>query len=96
MLKPEFATEKLGTRTIEGITAEGTRNTVTLPAGIQGGGQPVVTVSETWFSPELKVTVLFKESDPRFGERTTKLANVNRGEPAEALFKLPADYKIAE
>ena len=95
MLKPEFATEKLGTKTIEGVTAEGTRNTVTL-TGMQGGGQPIVTVSENWFSPELKVTVLFKENDPRFGERTMKLTNISRSEPPAALFTLPADYKVAE
>ena len=96
LAQPESKTEKLGTQTIEGVSAEGTRQTTTLPAGLTGGNGPAVTVSETWFSPELKVTMLSKENDPRLGERTTKLVNVNRSEPSATLFAPAADYKVVE
>jgi len=33
-------------------------------------------------------------SDPRFGESVYRLTNINREEPARALFEAPADYKL--
>lgn len=81
-------------QTFEGVAAEGTRTTVTIPAGQIGNEQPIVTVSERWYSPDLQVTVMTTRSDPRTGTTTYKLTNVNRSEPAPSLFQVPADYKI--
>lgn len=92
--RPEFSTESLGTRVIEGVVAEGTRHTTTFPVGAFGNDRPITTVSESWFSPELKVTVLSKSSDPRSGETITRLQNINRNEPDPSLFQVPADYQI--
>jgi hypothetical protein len=86
--------EHLGTQSIEGVLAEGTRTTVTIPAGQIGNDQPITTVSERWYSPELKVTVMTKRSDPRTGTTTYTLKNINRSEPSLALFQVPPDYKI--
>jgi hypothetical protein len=87
-------TESLGTKTVEGVTAEGTRTTVTIPAGQQGNELPMQTVTESWYSPDLQMAVLFKRSDPRTGETVTRYTNIVRTEPAHALFEVPADYKI--
>jgi hypothetical protein len=95
-LQPDVTTEKLGTKTMEGISVEGTRRTATLQVGMEGGNKPIVMVSESWYSPELKVTMLSRESDPRLGERTTRLTNVNRSEPSAALFAPPADYQVVQ
>ena len=86
--------ESLGRQTIEGVPADGTRTTVTIPAGQAGNDQPIVTVLESWYSPDLQTTVLSKRSDPRIGETVTRLTNIGRGEPAHSLFEAPADYKI--
>jgi len=86
--------EHLGTQMMEGVSAEGTRTTVTIPAGQIGNEQPIVTVTERWYSPELQVTVMTKRSDPRTGTTTYKLTNINRAEPSPALFQVPADYTI--
>lgn len=93
---PEISRESLGTQSIEGITAAGTRMTITYPEGLMGNDRPITTVSETWTSPELKITVLSKVSDPRNGDSTTKLTNVSRTEPEPALFEIPADYTIVD
>ncbi|MFO1316500.1 MAG: hypothetical protein U1F58_12930 [Burkholderiales bacterium] len=85
-------TKSLGTREFEGIKAEGTLTTHTIPAGAIGNEKPIVVTSERWFSPELHVVVFAKTSDPRAGETTYRLTNVKRGEPAPDLFKVPADY----
>ncbi len=93
---PEFSHESLGTQTIEGINAQGTRTTVTYATGTIGNDRPMTTVTETWMSPELQVMVLSKTSDPRNGETTTKLTNFSQSEPDAALFQVPADYTIQD
>ena len=92
--KANTKVEHLGTQTIEGVSAEGTRITVTIPAGQIGNELPIVTVSERWYSPELQVTVMSTRSDPRTGTTTYKLTNINRAEPSPTLFQVPADYTV--
>lgn len=86
--------ESLGTAFMEGITAEGTRTTMTIPAGQIGNELPIHIVSERWFSPDLKVLVMSRQSDPRFGETTYRLTNLNRAEPPPHLFEIPADFTV--
>lgn len=86
--------EDLGTQTIEGVAAAGTRTTTVIPAGAIGNLQEIRIVSEQWFSPDLQVLVMTRHSDPRSGETTYKLTNIVRAEPDPALFIVPADYTI--
>jgi hypothetical protein len=88
--------EKLGKQMIEGVEAEGQRATLTIPAGEIGNEQPISIVSENWYSPELKVTVMTRHSDPRMGETVYKLTNINRAEPPSSLFQVPSDYTVKE
>ena len=88
--------EELGKQTIEGVEAEGTRYVTTLAAGEIGNELPIEMVFETWFSPELQTVVMSKHSDPRFGENTYRLTNINRSEPAHSLFEVPSDFTIQE
>lgn len=94
--EPATRTERLGERDLEGVRAEGTRTTVTVPAGTIGNQSPIETVSERWYSPELQVVVLTRRSDPRFGETTYRLTNIVRGEPSPDLFEIPPGYRIEE
>jgi hypothetical protein len=87
-------TEQLGRQIIEGVEAEGTRSTVTIPVGKVGNDRPIEIVSERWYSPELQVVVLSKHSDPFAGENVYRLTNITRGEPAASLFEVPADYAV--
>ena len=89
-------TESLGRQSIEGVPADGTRTTMTIPAGRMGNELPIQIVSEHWYSPELQTMVLSRRSDPRMGETVTKLTNVSRNEPSRILFEAPADYKVTE
>jgi hypothetical protein len=89
-------TESLGTQVIEGVSAEGTRVTRTIPAGQIGNDKPIEIVSERWYSPDLQMLVMSRRSDPRFGETTYKLTNVQRTEPAASLFEVPSDYAVKE
>lgn len=85
--------EDLGTQTLEGILAEGKRETITIPAGQIGNERPIDIVSESWYSPELHIIVLRKRSDPRSGESVYRLTDIRRGEPDASLFQVPNGYK---
>lgn len=88
--------ESLGKQVIEGVEAEGTRTTITIPAGKIGNEREINIVTERWFSPELQVVVYSKRSDPMSGETTYKLTNINRDEPQHSLFEVPAGYTARE
>jgi len=90
------AIEHLGKQIVEGVEAEGTRSTITIPAGQIGNDLPLNIVSERWFSPELKVLVLSRQTDPRFGETTYRLTNIVRAEPSPDLFEPPPDFRVVE
>ena len=87
--------ESLGKQNIEGVEAEGTRTTITIPAGEIGNERDIQIVSERWYSSELQTVVMTRHSDPRFGETVYKLTNINRSEPALTLFQVPSDYTVA-
>ena len=88
--------EQLGKQIIEGVEAEGTRTTVTIPAGEIGNERPIEIVSERWYSPELQLVVMTRHSDPRMGETTYKLTNINRADQPKSLFEVPAGYTVKE
>jgi hypothetical protein len=94
--KAETKTEKLEARSVEGVQAEGSRTTTTIPAGELGNEHPILIVNERWYSPELQVIVMTRHSDPRFGETTYKLTNIQRTEPSATLFQVPSDYTLKE
>jgi hypothetical protein len=87
-------TEKLGTAEIEGVTAEGTRTTMTIPAGAVGNQLPIEVVTERWFSPDLQMAVRITRRDPRSGETVYRLTNLSRTEPPADLFVPPSDYRV--
>lgn len=92
----DFKKELLGSQVINGVRADGTRITRTIAAGEMGNEKPIEIVTETWYSPELQATVRSKSSDPRIGDITFELQNIDRSEPAASLFTVPADYTVQE
>jgi hypothetical protein len=88
--------ESLGKQMIEGVEAEGTRITQTIPAGAMGNERPIETFHERWYSQELQMDVMVKWFDPRSGESTHRLTNINRSEPDISLFQPSPDYTIRE
>jgi len=88
--------ESLGNRQIEGVTATGRRITSTIPTGQIGNDRPIEITDERWESPELKVLVYSRFSDPRTGVVEYKLMNIVRAEPPADLFVVPSDYTVVE
>jgi hypothetical protein len=85
-------TESLGTQTIEGVSATGTRTTRTIPAGEIGNERPLEITSEVWTSPDLQMVILSKRNDPRIGETVYKLTNIQRADPDPSLFQVPSGF----
>ncbi len=90
------STEDLGSQTMAGVLANGVRTTRTIPAGQIGNDRPIQIVTEVWTSPELQTIVYSKRSDPRMGEQTFQLTNIQRAEPDPSLFTVPADFKVLD
>jgi hypothetical protein len=89
-----FTIEKLGHRMIEGVETDGERKSYTVPAGKDHNDRPIVVVHETWYCPELKITVLETNEDPRSGQTKSQLLNIVRGEPIVSKYRPPADYVV--
>ncbi len=96
MTKFSTNTEQLGKQMVEGVECEGTRSVTTIPAGAIGNERPIETVRESWYSPELRMMVMTKQTDPRFGESTYRVTNISRSEPDASLFEVPSEYTIKE
>jgi hypothetical protein len=88
--------DDLGTQSINGLNAQGTRYTRTIPAGQVGNDKPIVIVSERWYSPDLQIVVKSTRSDPRLGQTSYTVTNIQRTEPAATLFAVPAGYTVQD
>lgn len=88
--------EDLGTQNFNGVAAQGTRYTRTIPAGQIGNDKPISIVNERWYSADLQVVVKNTRNDPRFGTTTYTLTNIQRQEPAATLFAVPSDYTVRQ
>ena len=87
-------TESLGTKTILGLAAQGTRVTRTIPAGQIGNTKAISVVTERWMSTDLQIPLTTMHSDPMMGTMTMTVTSVSRGEPDASLFQVPSDYKV--
>lgn len=88
--------ENLGKQNMEGVMVEGTRTTHTIAAGEIGNDRPIVSVEESWYSPELQMVIYSKTTDPQFGETVYRVNGLRRTDPDAGMFKVPADYKVNE
>jgi hypothetical protein len=86
--------ESLGTQVINGVSAEGTRVTKTIPAGKFGNDRAMQIVSERWYSPELQIVVKATHTDPQMGTTTYSVTALQKSEPAATLFTVPSDYTV--
>jgi hypothetical protein len=89
-------TEALGTRSMEGVDVVGTKTTRTIEAGAMGNEQPIVSVTDSWYSRDLQVVVLNETDDGQSGHNSMKLINIVRTEPNSQLFQVPPDYTVKE
>jgi hypothetical protein len=90
----DIVQQDLGKKVIEGVECTGKQQTITIPAGAVGNERAISIVTETWTSPAIGAVVQSITSDPRFGQTTYQLHNLQLGEQQRQLFEPPADYRI--
>ena len=93
---PQLKREDLGLQMQNGVMAEGTRMTRTIPAGTIGNNRDIHVVNEQWYSKDLQMMVKTVNSDPRFGTTTYEMTNISHDAPDAGLFMIPAGYTITE
>jgi hypothetical protein len=91
-----LARENLGTNTVDDLNVVGTRETLTINAGVIGNSDPVVTTREFWYSSDLEINLSVTRKDPREGTQTIQLIELSRDEPDPSLFRVPSDYVIED
>jgi hypothetical protein len=93
---PQTSSESLGNKQMLGLRAEGTRQTMIIPAGVFGNVAPIHVVTERWYSSELRVVLESSRSDPRLGDVTYRVTSLVRAEPNASLFVIPSDYATVD
>ena len=92
---PNAVKAYLGAKFVNNVNAQGTSTSRTIPAGQMGNVKPIVSTSETWYSPELQTVVSAKFSDPRAGESVFALTNIQKAADG-SLFQVPSDYTVKD
>ncbi|HEY3836734.1 MAG TPA: hypothetical protein VGL72_09185 [Bryobacteraceae bacterium] len=87
---PHITSEDLGYQTVNGISAQGTRQTLTIPATTIGADHDIKVVNERWYSDALGIMIKSSNIDPRFGSTTYELTAINMASPDPSLFNPPA------
>ncbi|MDR3703238.1 MAG: hypothetical protein P4L56_26565 [Candidatus Sulfopaludibacter sp.] len=90
------AIEDLGFQMQNGVMAQGTRSTLTIPQGQIGNSRDIHVVNERWYSKDLQMIVKSVNSDPRFGVTTFELTNLSQNAPDPTLFQVPTGYTLTE
>lgn len=92
--KNKTTTGDLGTKTIAGVTATGTRMLTTIPAWTMGNPSDLVLRREVWISQELQLVLAESDEDPLSGTREVEITSIERAEPQATVFQPPADLPV--
>src|SRR6266403_5211896 len=92
--KPETSKENVGSDTIEGLPVRRERVSQTYGPGALGNDRPLTIVTEYWYSEDLRINLLTKRTDPRYGVQTVRVTELVRQEPDATLFAISDEYKL--
>jgi len=94
--KSNVVRESLGSDSIDGLPVVGTRETITLNPGVVGNAEPLTTIDEYWYSPDLDLTLSITRKDPRGGTLVIHVVDLTRSEPDPSLFQVPANFVVED
>ena len=88
--------ENLGTKTVDGMEAAGTRVTTTLAPGTIGNDKPVTRTTETWRSEQLAINLISVRTAPLTGTQTFTITDLDPDPPDPQLFEPPDGFKVVD
>jgi hypothetical protein len=83
----------LGQQTMDGLAVTGTRVTDGA-AGSQATGSTAPAYTENWYSPDLHIDLEMVRSNPKMGQVTLHVRDLERGEPDTSWFAVPSGYQV--
>lgn len=86
--------ESLGKNFINGVEADGTRETTVLNAGTVGNDRPLTITREFWYSLRLGINVVEKRVDPRDATVSIQVSNISLTEPDASYFAVPSGFSV--
>jgi hypothetical protein len=93
---PFIHVEDLGSTTLSGVRAVGTRRTYIISAHASPTRKPLEIVSEEWYSKDMNLVLLTHHIDPRTGEQTVGISGLKRDDPPASMFELPKGYTVVD
>jgi hypothetical protein len=93
---PFMHIDDLGTTTLNGLQARGTRRSYKIAAKASATGSSVEIEVEEWYSEDLHLNLLTRHTDPRIGILTIGVSGLKRDEPSASMFQVPAGYQILD
>jgi hypothetical protein len=79
---------------MDGLSVVGTRESITINAGVVGNNRPLVITNEFWYSPDLQVNLSVTRKDPREGTQVIHISDLSLREPDASLFQVPAGFVV--
>jgi hypothetical protein len=83
-------TESLGTQTMEGLKAVGSRQTQTL----QTRSRVILSHTEAWYSPDLQMDLSVVRTNPQLGQVRLTVQNLQRVKPDASWFAVPSGFQL--
>ncbi len=84
----------LGSKTIEGVEVNGTRETIT--GEVDDAGNPVENTKEFWYSPTLALNLEVTRLDSQRGDQILRVTDLKLAEPDPSQFQLPPNCKVID
>ena len=88
--------ESLGTDLVDDQEALHTRETLTVFSATIGNTKNIIRAVDYWYSPTLRINLKVERHDPRDGDQTLWLTDLNLSAPEPSVFQVPAAYRIID
>ena len=84
----------LGHDVIDGVDANGTRETLQIAASAAGSNQTLISTRDFWYSPALQVNLRVTRKDPGIGTQDLQLVDLSITDPDPKIFQVPSGFVV--
>lgn len=87
--------QKKTKQSYEGLLVDTDRTVEMIAAGAIGNSKAIESVYERFYSPQLKMNVYVRRSDPRNGESLYRMTDIKLSDPDANAFRVPTGHSIS-